>query len=509
MKLRPRLLILALPALMACGTWNRDNPFDPEGTNYHLSTNAPVISSVMTANGQVTIGWGDVKGATSYDLYYTAGVTIINTSDTELAGMTSPGTVTGLTNDTWYTFAVSAVDSMGVKSLLSNLVFAKPSATPSMLSITAQPQSQSVMAGDTASFSVTVLGTAPVWYQWYKDDNLIPGATSSSYSISIVQPSDTGTYSVQVSNASLFFESTDAALTINTATKNCQWTAVNNGLTNTSVYSSLAINSSGNVFAGTLGEGVFMSTNNGASWSAANNSLTNYFVRALAVSGSGNVFAGTYGGVFLSTSNGALWSAINNGLTNTYVNALAVSAGGSVFAGTNGGGVFLSTNNGAGWTAVNKGITPTIINALAMSGSGNVFAGTYSGIFLSTNNGASWTTVNSGLSDTSVYSLIINKSGNVFAGTNGGIFLSTNNGALWTAVNNGLTNKSVYSLAISGSTIFAGTLGGGVFLSMNNGASWSAANNGLSNTSIYSLAISDSTIFAGTNGGGVFISPLP
>jgi hypothetical protein len=63
--------------------------------------------------------------------------------------------------------------------------------------------------------------------------------------------------------------------------------------------------------------------------------LTNTYVRALAVSGT-NLFAGTFGGVFLSTNNGTSWTAASTGLTNTYVSALAVS-GTNLFAGTNGG----------------------------------------------------------------------------------------------------------------------------------------------------------------------------
>ena len=51
-----------------------------------------------------------------------------------------------------------------------------------------------------------------------------------------------------------------------------------------------------NLFAGT-GDGVFLSTDNGTSWTAASTGLTNGYVYALAVSGT-NLFAGTYGGVW-------------------------------------------------------------------------------------------------------------------------------------------------------------------------------------------------------------------
>jgi hypothetical protein len=82
------------------------------------------------------------------------------------------------------------------------------------------------------------------------------------------------------------------------------------------------------------------------------------------------------GGVFLSTNNGTSWTAVNNGLTNTFVRALAVS-GTNLFAGTvEGGGVFLSTNNGTSWTAT--GLTNRDVMAFAISGT-NLFAGTWGG----------------------------------------------------------------------------------------------------------------------------------
>ena len=96
--------------------------------------------------------------------------------------------------------------------------------------------------------------------------------------------------------------------------------------------------------------GIFLSTNNGASWTAVNTGLTNTNVQALAVSGV-NLFAGTYGGVFLSTDNGASWDSVNTGLKNTQVLSLAVIHT-NLFSGTS-CGVFLSTNNGTSWTAVN------------------------------------------------------------------------------------------------------------------------------------------------------------
>lgn len=116
--------------------------------------------------------------------------------------------------------------------------------------------------------------------------------------------------------------------------------------------------------------------------------MTGTYVSALAVKGP-NLFAETDdGGVFLSTNNGTSWTAVNTGLANTSVRSLAVK-GSYLFAGTEDSGVFLSTNNGASWTAVNTGLTKgedIYVNALVVNDS-NLFAGIYGsggGVFLST-----------------------------------------------------------------------------------------------------------------------------
>ncbi|MDP2363587.1 MAG: T9SS type A sorting domain-containing protein, partial [Ignavibacteria bacterium] len=126
------------------------------------------------------------------------------------------------------------------------------------------------------------------------------------------------------------------------------------------------------------GAGVFLSTNNGTSWTPT--TLTNAYINAFAVSGT-NIFAGTgTNGVFLSTDNGTNWTEVNNGLTSSNdVGTFAVS-GKNIFAGTQMNGVFLSTNNGTIWTEVNNGLMNTDVRALAVSGT-NLFAGTSNNFF--------------------------------------------------------------------------------------------------------------------------------
>jgi ligand-binding sensor domain-containing protein len=286
---------------------------------------------------------------------------------------------------------------------------------------------------------------------------------------------------------------------------NAQWqlTSLNSNDVN-----AIAINGN-KIFAGTFGDGMFLSTNNGDNWTTVNTGLTsNSTVNALAISGI-NIFAGTYTGVFLSSNNGQLWTPVNNGLpANTNVLSLAAK-GDTILAGTIYDGVFLSPNNGQFWSAINTGLGSTDVQALIINGN-NIFAGTPYGVYLSTNNGNGWIAVNNGLpANADVLSLTINES-NIFAGTDTyGVYLSSDSGNSWTAVNNGLpTNATVLSLTKSGNNIFLGgdAVNSGVYMSSNNGSSWTFT--GLIVGNIWSLAASDSSIFAGTEPGGLWMFPL-
>jgi hypothetical protein len=85
-------------------------------------------------------------------------------------------------------------------------------------SITAQPSNQTVTAGQTATFSVTALGTTPFSYQWQKGTSTITGATSASYTTPVTTTADSGSqYSVVVSNAIGNATSNAATLTVNPA----------------------------------------------------------------------------------------------------------------------------------------------------------------------------------------------------------------------------------------------------------------------------------------------------
>ncbi len=259
------------------------------------------------------------------------------------------------------------------------------------------------------------------------------------------------------------------------------------------------------VYAGLAGGGVYGSVDDGITWSAKSDGLSNLNVTSL-VYGASVLYASTSGGgVFSSTDSGATWSPSSSGLTNPSVNTIAPN-GSTIFAGTDGSGAFVSHDGGLNWDPVGGGLTANVISAFFFVGS-KVFAATQdSGVYKSLNNGASWVATNRGLTNLDIRT-ILKVGSTLYAGSNGdGVFLSNNDGSNWTTVNNGLENTSVMALIVGGSDLYAATAGGGVYLSTNNGAQWYQRINGLDNPTLNTIFLAGSTLFVGTDGAGVYRS---
>ncbi len=270
-----------------------------------------------------------------------------------------------------------------------------------------------------------------------------------------------------------------------------------------------------NLYAGTAA-GVFLSSTGGSNWAPFISGLTSSYIYSLAVQGT-ELFAGTSGdGVFRSTDRGATWTRTN--LTTGYVYCLALSET-NLIAGT-GGGAYLSTDRGTSWTHSDLGLSGTL-NAFLVYGK-DLFAGTGGGLFLSTDDGASWAESDSGLPFSSFVSSLAACGTNLFAGIMLPVFppanvvySSSNSGRNWARADSGfLGSFTVSTFAVYGTNLFAGVAdhfhppGGGVYVSSNNGTSWTAVNTGLPpKEAVLSLTVSGTSLFAGTYD-GVWRRPL-
>lgn len=269
------------------------------------------------------------------------------------------------------------------------------------------------------------------------------------------------------------------------------------------------------LFVASYPNGIYKSTNDGATWEAVNNGLPVdvidelEYIYAESVGSNGTyLFAGTSSGIYRSDDDGANWELANGPLTanfTVYANKWLKTGNKTlaIFSGTiaNGGGIFATSNNGNTWIQGANGLSTNMrVNQIAVVGS-DLYAATSAGLFRSTNNadnwqpvtgsqftmygiqgtptrlvcisdfgyqysnngGASWTTVTPAPATPNANAQLILYDGKYFAitGTNAGVLRSTNNGQSWQAFNTGLsgfdaTNQEEFHA--SGTKLYLGAL---------------------------------------------------
>lgn len=311
-----------------------------------------------------------------------------------------------------------------------------------------------------------------------------------------------------------------------TTNSGVNWEFLNTGLKDMNVTAMATINTPNGpyVLASLLESRVVLTTNNGAGWNdvfswGIEGPLYSSFVIDQVGTGPANIFAGSLkNGVFLSSDYGTTWASKSIGISGQYIMSMAISGVGTankfIFAGT-ALGVYASNDNGDNWYSSSIGMPDSLpIAAMAVapnsSGGSNIFAGTFgSGIYMSKTNGALWSKISSGAVDTAlVLSLAVNSAGNtIFISTyNQEIYKSTNTGVSWSKVNSS-SMSVINSLLWVGNTLFAGT-NSGVYLTSDFGNNWEAVNSGIANRPVLFLARAGNTLFAGTGGSSIWQRPL-
>jgi photosystem II stability/assembly factor-like uncharacterized protein len=179
----------------------------------------------------------------------------------------------------------------------------------------------------------------------------------------------------------------------------------------------------GELWAGTL-KGVFKSSDLGQSWPEMG--LTGLAVYALHIDSHGHIFAGTAGnGIWVSRDEGKTWSQTDFPRGYNAVNCINSDAGDRIFAGTFNGGIFRSLNDGTKWSRI--GLDSVSVNAILLTADKKMYVGANTkGVLGSSDYGDTWTTLNSGLLDLNVTSLLVTQKGYMYAGTlNNGVWHST------------------------------------------------------------------------------------
>jgi hypothetical protein len=113
---------------------------------------APTNVSATAGDGQVTLSWNTVSGATRYNIYWSTSQGVTKMTGTKISNISRPYAHTGLTNGTTYYYVVTAENSYG-ESDESSEVSAKP----------AKAFWASVAAGDAHTVALKTDSTLYAW----------------------------------------------------------------------------------------------------------------------------------------------------------------------------------------------------------------------------------------------------------------------------------------------------------------------------------------------------------
>ncbi len=278
---------------------------------------------------------------------------------------------------------------------------------------------------------------------------------------------------------------------------------------------------SGIMYAGLSSKGLYRSTDNGDNWQSTNSIFDRIRVNALAIDTSGNMFAGTDSGAYNSTDYGDTWIQINEGLMyynprtqESYpltITKLCYSQNGYLIASSN-GRIFRSENNGESWDYIKS--VSTTVTALAVSSNGYIFAATdLDSLQYSIDNGENWTTIDVD-SNRTILDVAINTMGHIFVCTGKGVFRSTDDGMNWSnALPREQTSLSIGHLLIdSNDHVFAASgdfsisdSGSWIYRSIDNGDNWTLMTR--IGTGIKTFACNMAGyLFAGTDWCGIYRS---
>lgn len=284
------------------------------------------------------------------------------------------------------------------------------------------------------------------------------------------------------------------------------------------------------VYAGTASNGLYKSTDGGATWTHKSSGLTNLNIQVIAIDplDTHRILVGTNGGgIFRSTNAGNSWTAINDGLLNLNVYSIAFDPldPNTMYAGTF-GNLFVSSGrsatSGVNWIrqGAGRGLTENTIQTVIAdpNNEGVFYVGTFSaGVFGSTSGTNSWSQQSLGLYHLNVRYLTHSATGNLYAGTQysdisaqniprGGFHIGTvvNNGVAWQEKSTGLGNTSVNAIVESlanPNVIYVATFNN-VYRTADTGENWAAVGTDLSGLHVLALAIDHNTtpetIYAGT-----------
>jgi len=357
---------------LAVGTQSGALYFSTDGIDWRLTFQLPDGGHIF---GLTRSGTG-MLAASSHGVFSSGDGTAWSESSTGITNLTLAGLAASPV-DTDVLFA--ATDQGVFRSADAGVSWLRCSESKRILSVLVLQDGRTVVAGTSDG---SVLRSADAGGHWVAVSRGIPGVK-----VSILASRATGSTMVYVGTDDGFAVSSDAGLT---------WEPRNIGLVAVATTLGYQVvsptprteicallldaDTPGKVILSLLGQGLYVTKDDGNHWKPLQSSIGTPWVDSLAVDEqTGRYYAGTdTEGVYVSQDGGTKWSRSSRGLSTILsvsgsVNTIAVARDGALYTGTQARGAAISWDEGATWQRLNSGLPDLDVRYVVVAG-GRVFA---------------------------------------------------------------------------------------------------------------------------------------
>lgn len=230
----------------------RINQFTGSGSRY-INWNGGLHNNAMLANGNLVVSWVGT-GASGFGVYlttlqflYDAAITIVSQPTNQIVAPQATASfsvtassalplgyqwqmngtnllpnarISGVNSPNLIISDVQASDAGNYEVIVTNSITAVTSAPPAVLTVSSapsfvtEPQSITNLSGTNVTLTASATGTGPLSYQWLFDGTNLLGATNNSFALEDAQTTNSGYYSVIITNVAGAITSAVAAVSI-------------------------------------------------------------------------------------------------------------------------------------------------------------------------------------------------------------------------------------------------------------------------------------------------------